>query len=346
MGAGASAMLNAETSMVDTEKLQVLAREKFDELDVDKSNFLENAELIKVAEWVVSSFGDNVTTTLEDAKGRMLQRLDTNKDGKLDFSEFINLFTLMTARFALIERAKGKFIELDADSSGFLEGPEIDKCVSWALEAYQGEDPATYKTALMNKVDANKDGKIDLMEFTMLFEDMLARLELITAAKKKFDELDVDKSGFLETPEISTLMTQVLSAYVEKSPEEREKFQVTLLDRIDQNKDGKLDLSEFTKLWEEMMARLDLIEHARKKFNTLDTDKSGFLEKPELTVVLMEWAATCKAATAIDVDAACTELIASVDVNGDGKLDLLEFVVIFETTMAKVGVWGKTAEAA
>ena len=94
------------------------------------------------------------------------------------------------------------------------------------------------------------------------------------------------------------------------------------------------------------MARLDLIEQARKKFKSLDTDNSGFLEKPELTVVLMEWASTCKSQTDIDVEAACTELIASVDVNGDGKLDLLEFVVIFESTMASKGVWGKTAVAA
>jgi len=345
MGAGASAMMNSETNEIDQEKLRTVAREKFDELDTDKSNFLENAELIKVAEWVISSFG-GVTTTLEEAKSRMLQRIDSNKDGKLDFDEFIVLFQLMSARYALIDRAKTKFVELDADASGFLENAEIDKCVVWALEAYVGEDPAVYKTSLMQKVDENKDGKIDLMEFTILFEDMLARLELIQAAKKKFDELDVDKSGFLEAAEINVLMEQVLAAYVEKSPEEREKFKLTLLDRIDSNKDGKLDLPEFTKLWEEMMARLDLIEQARKKFKSLDTDKSGFLEKPELTVVLMEWASTCKSQTDIDVEAACTELIASVDVNGDGKLDLLEFVVIFESTMASKGVWGKTAVAA
>jgi calmodulin len=193
----------------------------------------------------------------------------------------------------------------------------------------------------MAKVDLNKDGKIELLEFTVLFEDLLARLELVAAAKKKFEELDVDKSGFLETPEIETLMKEVLSHYVEKSIEEREKFQVTLINKIDTNKDGKLDLNEFTKLWEEMMARLDLIENARKKFKLLDTDNSGFLEKPELAACLTEWAATCKSQTDIDVEAACTELIASVDVNGDGKLDLLEFVVIFETTMAKEGVWGK-----
>merc|ERR1711871_4009 len=105
------------------------------------------------------------------------------------------------------------------------------------------------------------------------------------------------------------------------------------------NKDGKMDLIEFTRLWEEVVVRNDLIEQARVKFNCLDKDKSGFLEKEELAQVLLEWASTCKSSIDIDVDEACTELIASVDVNGDGKLDLMEFVVIFEATMTQSGVY-------
>ena len=61
MGAGASA---ADVGSIDEEKLRVLCREKFEELDVDKSGFLENEELMKVAEWVLSSFS-TTTTSLE-----------------------------------------------------------------------------------------------------------------------------------------------------------------------------------------------------------------------------------------------------------------------------------------
>ena len=286
MGAGASAMMSSTEggkAVVDREKIDAVARVKFDEFDVDKSGFLENAELLKVAEWVISSFSEG-STSVEDGKARMMARLDVNTDGKLSYPEFIELFIAMTARFALIDRAKAKFIELDTDSSNFLEGPEIDKCVEWALKVHIGEDPVSYKKMMMKKVDANKDGKVDLLEFTVLFEDLLARLELIKAAKAKFDALDVDKSGFLETAELDKLIEEVLEAYVEKQPAERLKFRETLMEKIDKNKDGKLDLSEFTLLWEEMMARLDLIESAKKKFNELDVDKSGFLEKVEITL--------------------------------------------------------------
>ena len=144
MGAAAGAMVNSDTNKIDPEKLQVACREKFDELDVDKSGFLENAELIKVAEWVLSSFGEGLATA-DEAKSRLMQKLDSNKDGKLDFAEFSALFLLMTARYELIQRAKEKFVELDVDSSNYLEGAEIDKVVDWALQIHTGEDPGNLK---------------------------------------------------------------------------------------------------------------------------------------------------------------------------------------------------------
>lgn len=69
----------------------------------------------------------------------------------------------MTARFAMIERAKSKFEELDTDKSGFLEAAELDICVQWALQAYKTSDPSTYKEKMMSKVDWNKDGKLDVL---------------------------------------------------------------------------------------------------------------------------------------------------------------------------------------
>lgn len=146
MGAAASALSNADNS-IDTnqEKVMVMCKEKFEELDVDKNGFLENTELIKVIEWVLSAFAEGISS-VKDAETRMMERIDSNKDGKLDYEEFSKLFILMLARFAVFERAKVKFTELDADSSGFLEGAEIDKVVDWALEIHQGEKPGDFST--------------------------------------------------------------------------------------------------------------------------------------------------------------------------------------------------------
>jgi len=268
-----------------------------------------------------------------------MDRIDSNKDGKLDLDEFLVLFNEMLVRYSLLERARAKFQELDADKSGFLESAELDKVVAWSLEAFTGDNPDVYKAKLMVKIDANNDGKLDMAEFIVLFEEMLIRLELLQQATKKFNELDVDKSGFLEKGEIDKLVEIVLLAYVEKPVKEREQFRKTLVDRIDKNKDGKLDLKEFTDLWEEMMGRLDLIEKAKVQFKALDSDNSGFLEPAELTPVVQKWAATCKAQTAIDLEAELSDLLTKVDVNGDGKLNLLEFTEVFEGILSQGGLW-------
>ena len=191
---------------------------------------------------------------------------------------------------------------------------------------------------IIRKVDTNFDGKLDLMEFTALFEDMLARQELVASAKVKFEELDESKTGVLEGQEIDKLMEMVMSVYVERSPEENQRFRKSIMTRIDKNGDSKIDFGEFTRLWDEMLVRQDMLAKAEKKFKELDRDNSGFLEKDELSAVLTEWAGNCKTLLDVEVDTACQELILALDVNGDGKLDLMEFVVLFEQTMAKSGM--------
>ena len=176
------------------------------------------------------------------------------------------------------------------------------------------------------------------MEFTALFEDMLARQELVASAKVKFEELDESKTGVLEGQEIDKLMEMVMSVYVERSPEENQRFRKSIMTRIDKNGDSKIDFGEFTRLWDEMLVRQDMLAKAEKKFKELDRDNSGFLEKDELSAVLTEWAGNCKTLLDVEVDTACQELILALDVNGDGKLDLMEFVVLFEQTMAKSGM--------
>lgn len=91
------------------------------ELDVDKSGFLENAELEKVVIWVLDAFGEKLGTDPKAVREKMMLRLDANKDGKLDPTEFEGLFELMVQRNNLLERAKAKFLAFDSDSSGFLE---------------------------------------------------------------------------------------------------------------------------------------------------------------------------------------------------------------------------------
>ena len=341
MGAGGSIdILTQETIDMSAKQINALANNRFDELDTDKSGFLENDELIKVTDWVMDQFGDKLGTDPVVVRRQIMARLDTNGDGKLDREEFLVLFKIVLERMAMKERAREKFVEFDVDKSGFLEAKEIDQVITWTLQAFPADDNIdVYRERLVKQIDGNGDGKLDLNEFLVLFEDMLVRTELMGRAKVKFDELDEDKSGMLEKSELNKVTDWVLQTYTEKSVTERANFKSTLLKRIDVNGDGKLSLQEFTVIFDEILQRMDLISRAKNEFDRLDTDKSGFLEKNELTAILKVWGQTVLSEIKIDASGNIEDLLSKLDANGDGKISLMEFVPLFDQCIAKSGIW-------
>eukprot|EP00656_Telonema_subtile_P053524 TRINITY_DN7782_c0_g1_i4.p1 TRINITY_DN7782_c0_g1~~TRINITY_DN7782_c0_g1_i4.p1 ORF type:complete len:290 (-),score=50.15 TRINITY_DN7782_c0_g1_i4:72-941(-) len=75
-----------------TESALNRARKKFDSLDEDKNGYLEGKELYRLSEWLWEGFHPGGEELDEQAKHtqakRLLDRLDRNKDGKMDFKEF------------------------------------------------------------------------------------------------------------------------------------------------------------------------------------------------------------------------------------------------------------------
>ena len=235
--------------------MELMARARFAELDGDNNGFLENTELVAVVEWVMTSFGDKLGTDASAVKTKMMARLDANKDGKLDAQEFEVLFKEMLQRTLLIERARTKFQEFDSNKNGFIDTDEIRAVLDWTLQAYPSENIEAYKERLLANIDANKDGQLDLREFVDLFEQMLVRTSLVQKAKAKFQELDADGSGYIEKGELDKMVDWVLESHVEKTEAQKANFKSSLLSRIDINKDGQLDLKEFTDLFGEMLDR-------------------------------------------------------------------------------------------
>ena len=138
--------------------IEMLARARFSELDVDNNGYLENCELHAVVEWVMKSFGNKLGADPAAVQEKIMARLDINKDGKLDMKEFEELFKETLSRMLLIERARAKFNEFDANKNGFIDNAEIKQVVDWTLQAYPSDDITVYREQLMNSIDANKDG--------------------------------------------------------------------------------------------------------------------------------------------------------------------------------------------
>lgn len=119
----------------------------------------ENSDTVAaVVEWVMKSFGNKLGADPAAVQEKIMARLDINKDGKLDMKEFEELFKETLSRMLLIERARAKFNEFDANKNGFIDNAEIKQVVDWTLQAYPSDDITVYREQLMNSIDANKDG--------------------------------------------------------------------------------------------------------------------------------------------------------------------------------------------
>ncbi len=103
--------------------------------------------------------------------------------------------------------------------------------------AYAGDD-------MLDKLDTNRDGKIDIQEFT-------------SAVSKTFQLYDKNGDGHLDLSEFSA----------SQAADPKKWF-----NEIDTNKDGKIDYPEF-------------LEAATKWFKMSDTDRDGHLNRTEFNAV-------------------------------------------------------------
>lgn len=114
-----------------------------------------------------------------DREGRLLERFDTNKDGKLDDAERAK------AKEAMAERRKdggggprgeefrAKMLEkYDANKDGKLDDAEKAKArEEFAKNGPRREPSPEMKARMLEKYDANKDGKLDDAEKAKAHEE-------------------------------------------------------------------------------------------------------------------------------------------------------------------------------
>lgn len=237
-------LVESEARLVE---LSARAKAKFTELDADGSGQLSGAELEKVVTWMLEKETKLDAGDAAEIRTDMLQRIDINGDGALDFNEFVTLYLEEQRRLSCISFAASKFKEIDTDSSGFLENKELDKVVESMLEL---EDPnggvtkESLKTDMMAKIDANGDGKLSLEEFTKLCDMEVKTLEMKRRADAKFDELDADKSGALDFAELDKVVTHMYKKTI-MTAEEIAAAKEKLLATFDKDGDKKISRSEF-----------------------------------------------------------------------------------------------------
>ncbi|URD86843.1 calmodulin-like protein [Musa troglodytarum] len=93
-----------------------------------------------------------------------------------------------------------------------------------------------------------------------------------------------------------------------------------MIEKIDVNGDGCVDVEEFGTLYQTIMGERDEDEDMLEAFNVFDQNGDGFITVEELRSVLSSLG--LKQGRTVEE---CRKMISKVDVDGDGKVNFMEF---------------------
>merc|ERR1719495_2533188 len=267
---------------------------------------------------------------------------DKDGDGEIDLDEFMILMTptasetLSKIRKGInsIADVKGLFKAIDVDGDGLLSKEEMLNSPGCKFDKEQIE-------AIYELGDSNGDLVLDMEEFIGVMYPSAATVAGrlrgqytdINDVKKAFAKIDLNGDGKVSKEEVAStdlFNSQEIDA---------------LFTLGDANNDGEIDLEEFVGVLYPVVAGalakmtkdIRNVDDARYLFKSLDFDGDGLLSQEELRK------SGCKF-SAKEIEA----LFAIGDVNGDGEIDINEFINVMcpgaTTVISRISAQFKSLE--
>ena len=304
----------------------------FKKFDIDGDGSIDRSEMTKA----LTSGGQSFTQQEIDA---LFNAADVNRDGTVDYEEFITLMCPSAAtivhkfrsQYKSIDDVRAAFKRFDANGDGALSKNELSAALKSSGHSYSDVEV----DAIFSLGDVDGDGEVSLQEFVDLMSpsssEVLAKLRgnfrSIADVKAAFKKIDTDGDGLLSKNEM------------QNSP--GCKFDREEVDAIfqlgDINGDGELDMGEFIalmyppatevtsllngclknnknyfKVISKLSSSFRNIEDVKAAFKLLDVDGDGSITRQEMTSSGHKFSGE-------QVDA----LFALGDVNDDGALGRL-----------------------
>lgn len=189
--------------------------------------------------------------------------------------------------------------KLDADRDGTVDEHEWIEGVARIINFQQANLTQENLRQIFKKIDVDGDGSLTVNELAYYIsgakQDMHARIsripqhqldEIRRETEKVFNDFDTKRQNWVTPQDFKTALSRI-------QPNATNEYIQGLIDKIDTNKDGRIDKNEFTEfLMEEATKKLvqqdEFIEEMRNKFKNADVDRSGFLEFDEFYSVILD----------------------------------------------------------
>ena len=219
-------------SKMSDEQIATL-RAQFDDLDADKSGFIDRDELLAgLGKLKIKANADEVNDRANRAAlvkrvDAMLEVADTNKDGKIDFDEFVIAYSVL------------KKMGNETSTSGFM-----NRYLGGvgALAFFVGKQYKE-KTDMVGVKDKDEE------EARRMVEELTDSQR--TQLRGEFEKFDTDGNGTIEPAELMEAIRS-LGVRVDADRENTDASDAQLQTRVDRmmeladiNSDGKLDFEEF-----------------------------------------------------------------------------------------------------
>jgi len=146
---------------------------------------------------------------------------------------------------------------------------------------------------------------------------MATQDETYQVLRKAFDQFDTNNDEVISPSELKMILKQLQINVSDKQLDE-------MIKQVDTNQNDKIEWSEFYTYMRSTVERKESIETIRASFKEFDLDGDGFVDASELQSKLSELQGQTIPEEEIRA------IIASVDTNNDGKIDIEEFIKLMQ----------------
>ncbi|XP_063801926.1 calretinin [Pseudophryne corroboree] len=215
----------------------------------------------------------------------------------------------------LAELTASQFLDIwkhyDSDGNGYIEGTELENFFQELEAARRGAGVEGSSINIgeklkefMQKYDKNADGRIEMAELAQILpteENFLLCFRQHAGSSIEFMEAwrkyDTDRSGYIESNELKGFLSDLLKKANRPFDEKKlSEYTQTILRMFDLNGDGKLCLSEMSRLLpvqENFLLKFQGMKLSCDEFNAIfnfyDKDRNGYIDKTELDALLKDF---------------------------------------------------------